>query len=157
MFSSLLLTQTRTGRCSQAIPTTNKPPHLNTLSNADRGGGVESAYYLLELGLVYRDDNQLERAETILQEARQITVADQIPDLHGALLHAWGETLRLRGRLDEAEPSLLEGLEIMSSIFGKEHDLTREVAGSLSQLYAARGQTTETQYYSQMAGADEHP
>ena len=125
--------------------------------NRAAGGGVESAYYLLELGLVYRDDNQLERAETILQEARQITVADQIPDLHGALLHAWGETLRLRGRLDEAEPSLLEGLEIMSSIFGKEHDLTREVAGSLSQLYAARGQTTETQYYSQMAGADEHP
>lgn len=87
-------------------------------------------------------------------EGEVADAADQVPDLRGSLSHAWGENLRRLGRLDEAEQALLESLEIMSPIFGNEHKSTRDVARSLSELYATRGRTADAQHYSRIAGVD---
>lgn len=123
------------------------------LRNASENAHVGDILFdLLELGLVYLESNQIERAEQTLQTAiDQLDSTDRNPNLRGVLLKAWGETLRLRGRLEESETALLESLKILSSIYGGDHELVATTAGSLAALYESWQKPKQGALYRAMA------
>ena len=100
---------------------------------------------LIKLGLVYRQQGHLAKAEALYQ--RGITILRTRPaaiDL-GTALNNLGNLLAARGRLQEAEAALHEAIEVWEKLLGPEHTNIAAALSNLSTLARTRHRYAEAE------------
>ena len=83
-----------------------------------------------KLGLVYRQQGHLEKAEALYRRA--IEILRQKPSVEfGTVLNNLGNALAADGRMEEAEGALRQAISVWEKLLGPEHS---NIAGALSNL-----------------------
>jgi tetratricopeptide (TPR) repeat protein len=103
---------------------------------------VSTAMNELNLARVLLATKHPDQAESVVRHALATCRAQTPDDWHiGVGEGVLGQALTALGRLDEAEPHLLEGYTLLNTKKGKDATITRVVRGWLIDHYQARGMT----------------
>lgn len=132
---------------------------LDALEESPQANGPVLAAALTELGILLSDTDRADAAEALLRRALDLRRALQPgrpPQAHTA--SALGACLARRGRFEEAEQLLVDGLGTLEKAYGVGHPSTARTLRNLVQLYE-RWEKPElaAQYQRQLNVAAEFP